>query len=45
MIISYKDREEDKIKGLKAGANYYLTKASFHDETLINAVRDLIGDP
>ena len=45
MIISYKDREEDKLRGLEAGANYYLTKASFHDETLINAVRDLIGEP
>ena len=45
MIISYKDREEDRLLGLEAGANYYLTKASFHDETLINAVRDLIGEP
>jgi len=45
MIIFYKDREEDRLRGLEAGANYYLTKASFHDETLINAVRDLIGEP
>jgi two-component system, chemotaxis family, sensor histidine kinase and response regulator WspE len=43
MIVSYKDREEDRIKGLEAGANYYLTKSSFHDESLINAVQDLIG--
>ena len=45
MIISYKDREEYKRKGLDAGANYYLTKASFHDESLLKAVRDLIGEP
>lgn len=45
MIVSYKDREEDRIKGLHAGANYYLTKSSFHDDTLINAVEDLIGKP
>jgi two-component system sensor histidine kinase and response regulator WspE len=45
MIVSYKDREEDKIKGLQAGANYYLTKSSFHDESLIEAVRDMIGEP
>lgn len=45
MIVSYKDREEDKIKGLEAGANYYLTKSSFHDESLLNAVKDLIGEP
>ncbi|HRP02233.1 MAG TPA: hybrid sensor histidine kinase/response regulator [Candidatus Kapabacteria bacterium] len=43
MIVSYKDREEDKIKGLEAGANYYLAKSSFHDDTLIEAVEDLIG--
>jgi len=45
MIISYKDREEDRMKGLEAGANYYLSKGSFHDESLIRAVRDLIGEP
>jgi two-component system sensor histidine kinase and response regulator WspE len=45
MIVSYKDREEDRGRGLKAGADYYLTKSSFHDETLIQAVRDLIGEP
>jgi two-component system sensor histidine kinase and response regulator WspE len=43
MIVSYKDREEDRQRGLEAGADYYLTKGSFHDETLIEAVMDLIG--
>jgi len=43
MIVSYKDREEDRQRGLEAGADYYLTKGSFHDETLIDAVLDLIG--
>ncbi len=45
MIVSYKDREEDRLRGLEAGANYYLTKSSFHDEGLLTAVRDLIGGP
>lgn len=45
MIVSYKDREEDRQRGLEAGADYYLTKGSFHDETLIEAVVDLIGRP
>lgn len=45
MIVSYKETEEDRLKALRAGANYYLTKSSFHDETLINAVKDLIGKP
>jgi two-component system sensor histidine kinase and response regulator WspE len=45
MIVSYKDREEDRLAGLDAGADYYLTKGSFHDETLLQAVYDLIGEP
>lgn len=45
MIVSYKDREEDRRRGLDAGADYYLTKSSFHDETLLHAVEDLIGEP
>lgn len=45
IIVSYKDREEDRIRGLEAGANYYLTKSSFHDDTLLNAVTDMIGEP
>ncbi|MCK4742873.1 MAG: hybrid sensor histidine kinase/response regulator [Sulfuriflexus sp.] len=44
MIVSYKDREEDRAAGLDAGADYYLTKGSFHDESLIDAVIDLIGE-
>lgn len=43
MVVSYKDREEDRRRGLDAGADYYLTKGSFHDDTLIQAVADLIG--
>jgi two-component system sensor histidine kinase and response regulator WspE len=43
MILSYKDREEDRRRGLEAGADYYLTKGSFHDDTLSQAVVDLIG--
>ena len=44
IIVSYKDREEDRMRGLEAGADYYLTKSSFHDETLLDAVQDLIGE-
>jgi two-component system sensor histidine kinase and response regulator WspE len=45
IIVSYKDKEEDRIRGLEAGANYYLTKGSFQDDSLINAAEDLIGEP
>ncbi|MFJ3046340.1 hybrid sensor histidine kinase/response regulator [Herbaspirillum chlorophenolicum] len=44
MIVSYKDREEDRQRGLDAGADRYFTKSSFHDESLLQAVADLIGD-
>jgi two-component system sensor histidine kinase and response regulator WspE len=44
MIVSYKDRDEDRQRGLEAGAAHYLTKGSFHDETLVQAVVDLIGE-
>ncbi|TBU94795.1 hybrid sensor histidine kinase/response regulator [Stutzerimonas kirkiae] len=43
MVVSYKDREEDRRRGLEAGADYYLAKASFHDEALLEAVQTLIG--
>jgi two-component system sensor histidine kinase and response regulator WspE len=43
VIVSYKDREEDRRRGLDAGADYFLSKGSFHDETLLHAVIDLIG--
>ncbi|MEJ6002892.1 hybrid sensor histidine kinase/response regulator [Paucibacter soli] len=45
LIVSYKDREEDRQRGLEAGADYYLTKGSFHDQSLLRAVADLIGVP
>jgi len=44
MIVSYKDRGEDRRRGLDAGADYYLTKGSFQDDTLVEAVIDLIGE-
>jgi two-component system sensor histidine kinase and response regulator WspE len=43
IIVSYRDREDDRIQGMEAGANYYLTKSSFHDDTLVNAIVDLVG--
>lgn len=45
MVVSYKDREEDRRRGLEAGADHYLAKASFHDEALLDAVAMLIGEP
>jgi two-component system sensor histidine kinase and response regulator WspE len=44
IIVSYKDREEDRRRGLDAGADYYLTKGSFQDEGLARAVADVLGE-
>ena len=44
VVVSYKDRDQDRQRGLEAGAAYYLTKGSFHDETLLQVVTDLIGE-
>ena len=43
VIVSYKDREEDRLRGMEAGADAYLTKGAFHDESFATMVRDLIG--
>ncbi|MFM8353871.1 MAG: response regulator, partial [Gammaproteobacteria bacterium] len=43
VIVSYKDREEDRLRGLEAGATQYLTKGGFKDSMLVDAVEDLIG--
>ena len=45
VIVSYKDRQEDRLRGLDAGANAYLTKSSFHDRTFLETIVDLIGEP
>ncbi len=45
MVVSYKNTEEDRLRGMEAGANYYLTKSSFQDNSFIEAVFDLIGGP
>jgi len=44
MIVSYKERQEDRMRGLEAGANYYFTKGDFHDEAFMRAIVDLIGE-
>jgi len=44
VIVSYKDREEDRVQGFEAGANAYLTKGSFHDDSFTRTVADLIGE-
>jgi two-component system sensor histidine kinase and response regulator WspE len=45
VIDSYKDRDEDRLRGLAAGASYYLPKSSFQDDRFLRAVEELIGGP
>lgn len=44
IIVSYKEREEDRKMGNAAGANVYLSKTGFKDDRLVHAVRELIGE-
>jgi two-component system sensor histidine kinase and response regulator WspE len=45
IIVSYRERDEDRLRGLEVGADLYLAKSTFHDDQLVHAVRDLIGEP
>jgi two-component system sensor histidine kinase and response regulator WspE len=45
IVVSYKDREEDRAAGMQAGANVYVSKSAFRDDTFAKAVRNLIGGP
>ena len=43
VISSSKGREQDRLLGLEAGADYYLVKSDFLGDTLLNAIHQLIG--
>jgi two-component system sensor histidine kinase and response regulator WspE len=43
LIVSGNEREEDRRLGLAAGANDYLTKSNFREETFVHVVEGLIG--
>ncbi|WP_020472122.1 hybrid sensor histidine kinase/response regulator [Zavarzinella formosa] len=42
IVVSYKDRDEDRQRGIDLGANFYLMKSSFHDNTFVRAVQSLL---
>lgn len=44
LIVSYKEAESERLRGLQAGADYYITKGNFQDADLLQAVTDLIGE-
>lgn len=45
LIVSYKDSQEDRQRGLDAGANMYFAKSEFEEDTILDTVKSLIGAP
>jgi two-component system sensor histidine kinase and response regulator WspE len=43
IVVSYKENEDDRMRGLEAGADAYLGKSSFDDNSLLLRVHELIG--
>ncbi|MCA1809012.1 MAG: response regulator [Lentisphaerae bacterium] len=44
VVVSYKDQTQERQSGLEAGANFYLSKSSFQDDTFVRAVAGLLGE-
>jgi two-component system sensor histidine kinase and response regulator WspE len=45
VVVSYKDRAEDKEKALEAGADRYVTKSQFDTDVMLAIVADLLQHP
>lgn len=43
ILVTTRDREEDKKRGIMAGADAYIVKGTFDQETLLETVQNLIG--
>ena len=43
ILLSYKGREQDRQRGLQAGADAYVTKGEFEEVSFLQLVEDLIG--
>lgn len=42
MIVSYKESEAERRRGIEAGADAYMTKGNFKDETLLQMIAELL---
>ncbi|MFN7971701.1 MAG: hypothetical protein U0166_05055 [Acidobacteriota bacterium] len=43
VIVTSKEREEDKRRGIEVGANAYIVKGSFDQSNLVEIVASLVG--
>ncbi len=43
ILVTSLDKPEEKLEGLEAGADAYISKSSFDQETLLETIRQLIG--
>ncbi|MCG8638334.1 MAG: response regulator [Desulfobacterales bacterium] len=43
IVVSYKDREEDREKAMAAGANHYISKASFDSGEMLDIVGEILA--
>jgi two-component system, chemotaxis family, sensor histidine kinase and response regulator WspE len=43
VVVSYKDRAEDRDKALEAGANRYVTKSQFDTDVMLGMVAELLA--
>jgi two-component system, chemotaxis family, sensor kinase CheA len=43
VVVTSLDHEEDRLRGLRAGANAYLVKSSFDQRVLIDTIETLLG--
>jgi two-component system chemotaxis sensor kinase CheA len=44
ILVTSLDKPEERIRGLEAGADAYIMKSSFDQDTLLGIVRQLLGD-
>jgi two-component system sensor histidine kinase and response regulator WspE len=44
IIVSYRDRPEDRARGREVHADAYITKGDFHEDGFVRIVRNLVGE-
>jgi two-component system chemotaxis sensor kinase CheA len=44
ILVTSLDKPEERARGLEAGADAYIPKSSFDQDTLLGIVRQLLGE-